>query len=351
MRYLLGCFGLIIAIVIIIAIVQWLFSNLIGILGLALAIWAGYQWYQNGKLGAKSKMPVILLAVGLIIMVIGFSANSKDEIVQEEQEKKVEEKANKLVEKKSKPAETKETTSPAPLKTTDTSGTTDKIPVELVEVIDGDTIKIIYEGKEQKVRYLLVDTPETNHPKLGEQPFGKEAKERNQELLENGNLEIEFDVGERFDKYNRLLAYIYVDGKSVQKMLLSEGLARVAYVYPPNTRHLNPFEKSQDQAKQQKLGIWSVENYVTEQGFDDKKVVDSKPATAKPANNDNKQNSTPPAETPKPAEKPPVTPAPQETEWFQNCTELRKKYPSGVPESHPAYQPKMDRDKDGWACE
>lgn len=40
-----------------------------------------------------------------------------------------------------------------------------------------------------------------------------------------------------------------------------------------------------------------------------------------------------------------------ETEWFQNCTELRKKYPNGVGSDHPAYQPKMDRDKDGWACE
>lgn len=38
-------------------------------------------------------------------------------------------------------------------------------------------------------------------------------------------------------------------------------------------------------------------------------------------------------------------------EYFANCTELRKVYPKGVPSDHPAYQPKMDRDKDGWACE
>ena len=37
------------------------------------------------------------------------------------------------------------------------------IPVELVKTIDGDTIKIIYEGKEQNLRYLLIDTPELNH--------------------------------------------------------------------------------------------------------------------------------------------------------------------------------------------
>ncbi|MBT2706025.1 excalibur calcium-binding domain-containing protein [Chryseobacterium sp. ISL-80] len=40
-----------------------------------------------------------------------------------------------------------------------------------------------------------------------------------------------------------------------------------------------------------------------------------------------------------------------ETEDFANCTELRKKYPNGVPSDHPAYKPKMDRDKDNFACE
>ncbi|MGL5540123.1 MAG: MBL fold metallo-hydrolase [Erysipelotrichaceae bacterium] len=40
-----------------------------------------------------------------------------------------------------------------------------------------------------------------------------------------------------------------------------------------------------------------------------------------------------------------------EPQRFQNCTELRKVYPNGVSKDHPAYQVKMDRDKDGFACE
>lgn len=47
----------------------------------------------------------------------------------------------------------------------------------------------------------------------------------------------------------------------------------------------------------------------------------------------------------------PVTQPIAEREDFQNCTELRKVYPSGVASDHPAYQIKMDRDKDDWACE
>ncbi|WP_251671705.1 MULTISPECIES: thermonuclease family protein [unclassified Sporosarcina] len=198
------------------------------------------------------------------------------------------------------------------------------IPVELVKTIDGDTIKIIYEGKEQNVRYLLIDTPETNHPRLGKQPFGQEAKVRNQELLQKGQLEIEFDIGEKYDKYGRLLAYIYIDGKSVQEQLLKEGLARVAYVYPPNTRYLDEFEKAEKQAEKSGIGIWTLEDYATDRGFDSEKhTVD-----------ETKQQ-----------------PVSGKAENFKNCTELKKKYPDGVKKGHPAYANHLDRNQDEWACE
>ncbi|MTO25047.1 MBL fold metallo-hydrolase [Turicibacter sanguinis] len=41
--------------------------------------------------------------------------------------------------------------------------------------------------------------------------------------------------------------------------------------------------------------------------------------------------------------------APKES--YKNCTLLREVYPDGVPQGHPAYESKHDRDKDGWACE
>lgn len=251
----------------------------------------------------------------------------------------------------------KNTTSDTASKSVETSGTTEQIPVTLVKTIDGDTIKIRYEGKEQNVRYLLIDTPETSHPRLGKQPFGEEAKNRNKQLVNSGKLTIEFDVGERVDKYGRLLAYIYVDGKSVQQTLLEEGLARVAYVYPPNTRHLTPYEEAQERAKAKKIGIWSIEDYATDSGFNGSVAPKSESTSS------TSQTTPTPAPAPKavtpapaPAAKAPApvveaAPAAPETEYFQNCTELRKKYPNGVPAGHPAYQPKMDRDKDNYACE
>ncbi|HSJ37836.1 MAG TPA: thermonuclease family protein [Planococcus sp. (in: firmicutes)] len=150
----------------------------------------------------------------------------------------------------------------------DTGGSDSQLPVEVLSVIDGDTIRILYDGQETTVRYLLIDTPETNHPRFGEQPLGKEATEENRRLLESGDVSIEFDVGDRFDDYGRLLAYLYVDGESVQEQLLEKGHARVAYVFPPNTRYLDNFENAEQQAKEQRIGIWQFENYATDRGFD-----------------------------------------------------------------------------------
>ncbi|KOP66769.1 nuclease [Bacillus sp. FJAT-18019] len=143
-----------------------------------------------------------------------------------------------------------------------------RVPVELVKPIDGDTISVMFEGKKENVRMLLIDTPETSHPKLGVQPFGPEAKSYTKELVEQAKkLELEFDIGPNRDKYSRLLAYVYADGKMVQESLLEQGLARVAYIYPPNTRYVDKFDDLQRISRNKAIGIWSVENYAQEDGF------------------------------------------------------------------------------------
>ncbi|MEK5146365.1 thermonuclease family protein [Psychrobacillus sp. FSL K6-4615] len=156
-----------------------------------------------------------------------------------------------------------------------TDGSTNQIAVEVVEVIDGDTIKVKYNGDIEKVRYLLIDTPETNHHTLGKQPFGEEAKQRNKEILKSGNVTIEFDVGNRLDDYGRMLAYVYVDGESVQETLLEEGLARIAYIFPPNTRYLDKFEEASKVAKERSIGIWETDNYVTNRGFNNEVLTNN----------------------------------------------------------------------------
>ena len=138
----------------------------------------------------------------------------------------------------------------------------------VVKNVDGDTLVINLNGREEKVRMLCIDTPETHHPRLGVQPFGPEAAKFTEETLYVGRkIQVETGIGDGRDKYGRLLAYIYVDGKMFNETLLEKGLARVAYIYPPNTKYVDQFYAVQKQAQDQGIGIWSIENYSKEDGF------------------------------------------------------------------------------------
>lgn len=114
-----------------------------------------------------------------------------------------------------------------------------RIPADFVRHVDGDTTVLKIEGKEQKVRFLLIDTPETVKPNTKVQPFGLEASKRTKELLSTAaEITFEYDQGDKKDRYGRALGYIFVDGTLLQKTLVREGLARVAYVKEPNTKYL-----------------------------------------------------------------------------------------------------------------
>lgn len=136
----------------------------------------------------------------------------------------------------------------------------------VTNVVDGDTFDIMLNNKEERIRLLLVDTPETKHPTKPVQPFGPEASQFTKDTLEGKEVTVEFDVSER-DKYGRLLAYIWIDGKMFNEMLLEKGLARVAYIYAPNTKYVDEFYGIQKEAQKKGVGIWSLENYAQEDGF------------------------------------------------------------------------------------
>ncbi|WP_213145776.1 thermonuclease family protein [Neobacillus citreus] len=144
----------------------------------------------------------------------------------------------------------------------------DQFPVTLVETIDGDIIKVRVMGKIETDRYLLIDTPESKKPGRCVQPYAKEAFERNNELVKNGSLTLEVEPGNRRDGYGRLLAYVYVDGKSVQETLLKEGLARVGYMMDPPYKYLNLNKDNENQARRSQINIWSRSGFVTKWGIE-----------------------------------------------------------------------------------
>ncbi|GGO04760.1 thermonuclease family protein [Saccharibacillus kuerlensis] len=141
-----------------------------------------------------------------------------------------------------------------------------RLSAEVERVVDGDTfIANMEDGSRERIRMLLIDTPETKKEGTPVQPFGTEASDYAKRLLNGRNVELEFDKEQR-DQYDRMLAYVYLDGEMVNEKMLEQGLARVV-VYKPNDKYVEQFREIQAEAKRQKLGVWSIDGYADNRGF------------------------------------------------------------------------------------
>ncbi len=132
--------------------------------------------------------------------------------------------------------------------------------VILSSCVDGDTAKFVTKDGTFTTRFLAIDTPESVHPTKGEEPFGKEASEYTCNALKNAKeIVLEYDQGsEKKDKYQRLLAWVFVDGVLLQNELVKEGLAEVTYLYG-NYKWTPTLQDSEAVAKAKKMKIWSDE--------------------------------------------------------------------------------------------
>jgi micrococcal nuclease len=134
--------------------------------------------------------------------------------------------------------------------------TVGRTPAQVVRVIDGDTIVVLIDDVEYRVRYIGIDTPETVDPRLPVECFGREASQRNRELVEGMKVELEKDVSET-DQYDRLLRYVWVNGEMVNSILVREGRATVV-TYPPDVKHQELLLELQRQARADGQGLWSA---------------------------------------------------------------------------------------------
>ncbi len=127
----------------------------------------------------------------------------------------------------------------------------------VVRVVDGDTLVIQMGGRQETVRLIGVDTPETVHPTIGVQRGGPEASAFTRRLLPPGTrVTLELDVQQR-DRYGRLLAYVYLpDGRMLNAELLREGMAQLLTV-PPNVRYVERFTQLQREAREAGRGLWA----------------------------------------------------------------------------------------------
>jgi len=128
----------------------------------------------------------------------------------------------------------------------------------VIKVVDGDTIQVEIDDKIEKIRMIGIDTPESVHPDEEKNTEnGKKASEYTKKLLTGKSVTLELDVQER-DKYGRILAYVYLNGRMVNKKLLSDGYAKVA-TFPPNVKYVQEFTKLEEKAREAKKGLWAEE--------------------------------------------------------------------------------------------
>ena len=128
----------------------------------------------------------------------------------------------------------------------------------LVKLVDGDTIAVSVNGKNETVRIIGIDTPEVIDPRKTVECFGKEASEFARiTLQDNKNLLLESDPtqGDR-DKYNRLLRYVWTDDVTdFGKLMIESGYAS-EYTYDLPYKYQKVYKEAEGKALEAKKGLW-----------------------------------------------------------------------------------------------
>ena len=165
-----------------------------------------YKFHYNNFYGEDTMKKLLLLAVLLLLAIVPIQANTKEKVI-------------------------------------------------FSKCTDGDTAHFLIDGKDTTVRFLAINAPEYTKTK---EEYGKEASAYVcNALMEADTITLEYDDGsDALDKYGRTLAWVYADDVLLQRELVKQGLAEVAYIYGDYayTEELRALEK---EAKAQKLNMWS----------------------------------------------------------------------------------------------
>jgi endonuclease YncB( thermonuclease family) len=122
---------------------------------------------------------------------------------------------------------------------------------KVIAVKDGDTIKMLYDGKPLTIRFAHIDCPEI---KKG-QPFGQAAKKFTSDLCFGQNVTVITEG--KYDRYKRLIAVIINEkGENVNKELVKAGLAWHFKKYSSDTS----YDKLELTARERKIGLWADDN-------------------------------------------------------------------------------------------
>ena len=209
---------------------------------------------------AKKLIYIIGGIFGSILLIIIISSSSNPAPVSQPSEANQESVASELDSTTgSKPVTTKEgNIAPKQVSSNAASTPLQYSYYSVVEVVDGDTIKINISGTKTTLRLIGIDTPETKDPRKPVQCFGQEASNKAKELLSSKKVRIEKDSTQgEIDKYGRMLAYVYRDdGLFYNKYMIEHGYAH-EYTYNIPYKYQVEFKVAEKYARENQLGLWS----------------------------------------------------------------------------------------------
>ena len=190
---------------------------------------------------------------------------------------------------------------------------------------DGDTLRVATDGTTITVRLACVDAPETSQT-----PLGKAATERLRQLLPPGQ-QVTLRVADT-DRYDRSVAKVYKGDLSINLALVQEGIAVVYRDYLNACPELRErLLKAEASARSRRIGFWNQANPILPADFRRGKRATSTPKPA--AQKVRSQINNLPARD-------------------FNCSDFKTQAESQrILDSTPRDPYKLDRDKDGIACE
>lgn len=137
---------------------------------------------------------------------------------------------------------------------TASNGPGSRVLYPVLGVTDGDTLRVEYQGHEERIRLLRINTPERGAP------GSKQATDCLKRWVQGKTVALEFEHPgqEERDIYKRLLAYVFVDETNVNLDLVRQGWSRF-YDRHGEGRYGDLFRQAEEEARAAKRGIWILE--------------------------------------------------------------------------------------------
>lgn len=115
---------------------------------------------------------------------------------------------------------------------------------KVVGVSDGDTITVLKDREQVKVRMVEIDAPEKG------QAFGNRSKQALSQLVHGRQVEIR---EQGIDRYDRTLGRVYLSGLDVNTEMVRRGMA---WVYIKYTKEKGLYQLEAE-AREQRRGLWA----------------------------------------------------------------------------------------------